>query len=265
MTDLSSSPLIAALVTRLDALASPQSRDFWQRYLKGAVPFRGVPMAGIRRAVHTWWQADGPAGLSPSARQSLALALFRGSYAEEKLAGTLVLQELLLDTLNPADLAEFALLFEHEWIADWNTCDWFCVKVLGPLVARERPLRTCADAIASWCTARTVWQRRAANVAFVNLARHGDQNFAGFTRLMLDTCAVTVRSPQRFAQTGVGWLLRELAEAERDSVLAFTDEHLALLSREALRYVVERLPDAQRSALLTAHRRLPRPPHARRP
>ena len=37
--------LIHALATRLDALATEKSRAFWERYLKGVIPFRGVPMA----------------------------------------------------------------------------------------------------------------------------------------------------------------------------------------------------------------------------
>jgi len=55
--------LLPALTTRLDALANEKSCAFWERYLIGAVPFRGVPMAGIRKAVHAWWRADGPSTL----------------------------------------------------------------------------------------------------------------------------------------------------------------------------------------------------------
>ncbi|MEN9578415.1 MAG: hypothetical protein RJA70_1424 [Pseudomonadota bacterium] len=196
--------LLEALTTRLDALATEKSRAFWERYLKGVVPFRGVPMASIRKAVHAWWHADGPSTLTVPAQKALTLRLFEGTFCEDKLAGTLVLQEVLLDELTLQDVDALGALFDAKLIADWNTCDWFCVKVLGKLVARDLPSRTIADEIASWRTARTLWQRRAANVAFVNLAKRGETNFEGFTTLMLDTCAVTIRSEERFAQTGVG-------------------------------------------------------------
>jgi 3-methyladenine DNA glycosylase AlkD len=100
-----------------------------------------------------------------------------------------------------------------------------------------------------------LWQRRAANVAFVNLAKRGEANFEGFTTLMLDTCAVTLRSEERFAQTGVGWLLRELAAADRDRVLAFTEAHLGEMSREAVRYVVERMPKSEQARVVSGHKR----------
>lgn len=246
--------LLSALEARLDALATEKSRAFWERYLKGTVPFRGVPMASIRTAVHAWWREDGPSSLASPAQKALALSLFDGRFGEDKLAGTLTLQELLLEALTLEDVDELAALFERERIADWNTCDWFCVKVLGRLVARDLPSRAMAEAIAFWRGARTVWQRRAANVTFASLAKRGEGNFEGFTRLMLETCAVTVCSEERFAQTGVGWLLRELAETERAAVLAFTRRHLGAMSREGVRYVVERLPEPERAAVLDAHK-----------
>lgn len=244
------------LQARLDAAATEKSRAFWEGYLKGAVPFRGVPMAAIRKAVHGWWRADGPSSLETSAQKALALSLFEGRYCEDKLAGTLVLQELLLEHLGLRDVVELGALFERGLIYDWNTCDWFCVKVLGNLVARELPARSLAEAITSWREADSLWQRRAANVAFVNLAKRGDQNFPGFTRLMLETCAVTVRCPERFAQTGVGWLLRELATAERDAVLAFTTQNLGAMSREGVRYVVERMPKTVQASVIAQHKEL---------
>ena len=29
------------------------------------------------------------------------------------------------------DVPRFAALFAEGWIYDWNTCDWFCIKVLS--------------------------------------------------------------------------------------------------------------------------------------
>jgi 3-methyladenine DNA glycosylase AlkD len=245
---------IHALHGRLSGQATEKCRDFWTRYMKGIVPFRGVPMAGIRRAVHAWWTHDGPADLAPADRKALALALFEGDFGEDKLAGTLVLREILLAELEAHDLEALGGLFDRGLIVDWNTCDWFCLKVLGGMVERDLPAREVAGAIAAWREAPTLWQRRAANVAFVNLAKYGDRNFEGFTTLMLETCAVTVQSAERFAQTGVGWLLRELAEAEHAAVMAFLDAHLGRMSREAVRSAMERMPVSVKGPVLEKHR-----------
>ena len=242
--------LLIALQRRLAAAADVKTRHFWERYLKGVIPFRGVPMAKVRAAVNAWIHTDGVGALSLAQRKRLALSLFEGEHCEDKLAGTLALSEHLLPHLRIPDLKALGRLFDANHIADWNTCDWFCVKVLGRFVARDLPDRTAAEAIAAWKHARTLWQRRAANVAFVNLARHGELNFPGFVQLMLDTCATTVQCPERFAQTGVGWLLRELSLADRPRVMDFARSHARQLSREGLRYIVEKMSAADAHALL---------------
>lgn len=254
------SELVSVLARRLDAASSAKSRAFWEKYLKGAIPFRGVPMGEIRRAVHGWWESS-PNRLPLARQKSLALQLFQGRFCEDKLAGTLLLHEILLSELTLRDVRRLGEVFDRGLIADWNTCDWFCVKVLGSLVARDLPDRDVANLIASWCEADTLWKRRASNVAFVTLAKRGDANFPGFVELMLETCRVTVQCPERFAQTGVGWLLRELASSNRDAVLAFTDAHLHVMSREGIRYVVERMPKAVQSRILGLQAASRRAPH----
>jgi|SRR5215211_7881791 len=84
--------------------------------------------------------------------------------------------------------------------------------VLGPLV--EQQGEPCAQAIAAWRGANTVWQRRASVVAFANLASKGDQTFPGFTEMVLNNCSHLLGSQERFAQTGVGWVLREHSRSD---------------------------------------------------
>ena len=249
---LSCRAVIAPLQSRLAAAASPSTKQWWERYLKGAIEFRGVPMAGIRSALHDWLAADG----APEPSVGLAGALIREPVAEDKLAGILLLQEVLVPAgaLNcDGDLGALAGLFDEGAIADWNTCDWFCVRVLGPLANRNG--EPCARAIAGWSGAANVWRSRAAGVAFVNLAPAGDANFPGFTEMLLAACEQNVGRPESFAQTGVGWVLRELSRAEPDRVAGFVRRHQEKMSREAIRSAVRKLPDGIAAELLDAHGR----------
>jgi 3-methyladenine DNA glycosylase AlkD len=83
-------------------------------------------------------------------------------------------------------------------------------------MARLSDRERFARAFAGWCRAESLWQRRAALVSLVRIARHGDANFAGFSDLVLETASVNATSPERFLQTAVGWALRELPEAARE-------------------------------------------------
>ncbi len=240
---------IESLQQQIERQARPETKAWWDSYLKHAIPFRGVPMAGIRTALHAWLRDEALHAAAPEQQLDLALSLMRERYAEDKLAGILLLQEVLLPggIRWERDLPRFAALFQEGAIYDWNTCDWFCVRVLGPLAEREG--EACARAIAAWRTADNLWQRRGSGVAFVNLARKGDAFFPGFVEMVLETCDATVQSPERFAQTGTGWVLRELSRVEPEHVAEFVTRHVEQMSGEGLRYATAKLPPETRARL----------------
>jgi hypothetical protein len=130
--------LIDRLQLRLNAHATAATREWWTKYLRGAASFRGVKMGDVRKAVHAWFKEERLGEhLSIGQQKDLAVMLLEEDYTEDKLAGVLFLQEILL----PAgaldwrsDLPRFARLFDGGYIRDWSICDWLCVKVLGPLV-----------------------------------------------------------------------------------------------------------------------------------
>jgi 3-methyladenine DNA glycosylase AlkD len=241
------STLSRAVGERLAASADEDTRRRWDRYLKGAVPFRGVPMAKTRRIVHEVWNATGADRLAPDVQVDVALAQFAQPYCEDKLAGVLVLSERLLGHLRVEHLPALARPFELGHIDDWNTCDWYCVKVLGRFVETGADARRRAEAVGEWRHAHALWQRRAAAVSFVSLAPRGNAFFAGFTDLLLAVCERNVQDPARFSQTSVGWLLRELSKAEAARVEGFVEAHRSQMSREAVKAATARLPaDAAR-------------------
>ena len=247
--------LIGRLQLRLDARATAATREWWTNYLRGAASFRGVKMRDVRKTVHAWFKEERLGDhLSVGQEKDLALMLFEEDYTEDKLAGVLFLQEILL----PAgaldwrsDLPRFARLFDEGYICDWNLCDWFCVKVLGPLV--EQQGEACARAISEWREVNSVWQCRASVVAFVNLASKGDRNFPGFTEMVLNSCSHLLGSQERFAQTGVGWVLRELSRSDQGRVVGFVEANLDRFSREGLKNATKHLPPEVAEHLLQEH------------
>jgi 3-methyladenine DNA glycosylase AlkD len=237
-------PLIADLQARLEAKATRATKEWWEAYLKGVVPFRGVGMAVARHELRRWHIAhDLGTVLSDERQLDLSVELMRQPMAEDKLAGILYTAELLIPTERidwREALPRWAEILDDGYIDDWGTCDWLCLKVLGPLAARSG--EPCARAIADWRTADNLWRRRAAGVTFVPVAKHGDENFDGFTELVFEVCAETVRSPERFAQTGTGWVLRELSLAAPERVAEFVAKHSGRMSLEAIRSAVRKLP-----------------------
>ena len=214
--------------------ADSERRAWWERYLKGEARFRGVQMADTRAAVQTLVVRYGIAEADARTFLEVAGSCFRRPDSEDKIAGALLLAEHGLDTLTIEHVGDLAAPLAADLLADWNTCDWYCVKVVGPFVAAGSDLEARARVVADWRQAPGLWQRRAAAVAFVGLAAAPAEPFDGFVELMLEICRTNTADPTRWSQTSVGWLLRELAHARPEQVLEFLEQHDEL-STEARR------------------------------
>jgi 3-methyladenine DNA glycosylase AlkD len=70
-----------------------------------------------------------------------------------------------------------------------------------------------------------MWHRRASVAAFVNLAKHDDGNFMALPR-WYSASAQLLGSQERFAQTGVGRVLRKLSRSDEARVAGFVEAKL---------------------------------------
>jgi len=89
-------------------------------------------MADIRASVHDWYgNVVEPANIPHASKRNLAFEILQGDYGEDKLAGILLIQEILVpaNLINcQRDVPLFAKLFSNGYIYEWNTCDWFVSK-----------------------------------------------------------------------------------------------------------------------------------------
>jgi hypothetical protein len=169
-----------------------------------------------------------------------ALALLRSPYMEERQIGVEFLH-LLGQRLPAGVLRTLGPVFD-DVVSDWGTCDGIAGRVLRGLVRRSGVARR---RLLRWSLSPNPWRRRAAAVAFVSEARRGRCRAE-----VLRIAARLVRHQERFSQLGMGWLLREYSNVDRDVVMAFLARHRARINREALRYAIEHFPEPQRAAVL---------------
>jgi 3-methyladenine DNA glycosylase AlkD len=172
-----------------------------------------------------------------------AFTLLRARHAEEKQVAVLLLHRYRREL--PADFVRRLEPVFDAGVREWGTCDGISSRVLRHLV-----LRSPAECrrVVSWSRSRHPWRQRASAVAFVNEARHGKH-----TPEILRVCERLVDNPHRFVQLGMGWVLRELWLAEPDAVLAFLRTHYPKISRDGLRYAIEKMPNSQQKGLLIEH------------
>jgi hypothetical protein len=209
----------------------------------------------LRACVLRWWTDQDLAEHPPAVGKRVALALLEHARLDARQAGIMVLHELLADHLRAGDLPSFEAMFARGGLADGSLVDSFGVKVLGTMLHRVRGRGEAARGIAAWRSADTMWQRRAACVAFTAVAPQGDSALPGVAQLIFTVCSTVVWSPESIDQTAVGWLLRELSRAEPTRVEAFVRLHARFMSRECVRQAVEKLPAARQQDLLAHWKR----------
>jgi len=174
---------ILNLQQELNKKGDPSVKLWWENYVKGSAPFIGVKMPVIRSILHEWYKNNIEGKTDNQEQVELALELFNERYSEEKLAGVLFLQEILIPgkLISCNNLDRLAGLFTSNLIYDWNICD----KVLGPLIKENGT--DCARKISQWRYSENLWQARASVVAFVNLAGNKD-----FYPEILESCQLLI-------------------------------------------------------------------------
>lgn len=208
--------------------------------------------SSVRRCVLRWWDDHGLGAHPASVGKRIAVALLEQPSVPSKLAGIVLFHELLADHLRTSDLLAFQRLFTARRLREVSIVDAFAVKVLGTMLHRVRGRAEVARGLASWRAADSVWQRRAACVAFTALAPQGDTSLPNLAQLVFGLCSSILWSTDRLDQTAVAWLLRELSRAEPTRVEAFVRRHARFMSRECARQAIERLP-ASRQQNVLAH------------
>lgn len=212
----------------LDAEATEKTKQWWEKYMKGVIPFRGVGIPRNRELLAEWRISNGIDKWSLENQLELALTFFKEPIAEDKLAGILYIQNFLYNKLPWVMLLDrYKEIYQQKLIFDWNICDWFCVRVLGATVKENG--EKCARVIADWKDAEYLWQARSSVVPFVNLV--SESNYYPFIQ---EACAVLIDREERFAKTAVGWVLRDISKHDEEFVISFVESHLKSFSKESL-------------------------------
>lgn len=220
--------LLGDLVSDLEQHSNPQTKQWFDNYLKGAIAYRGLKTPQVTQLVKQWRTRHDLARYSLSAQLAICTALIACDLAEDKFAGTIYLQKYLLPQLDyRVLLPECSLMFERGYFFDWSTTDWFCTRILDPTIIKHG--LDAAKAIADYRHAENLWQRRAAIVSF----RHATSN-PQYHPLITEIIADLVIESERFIQTGIGWVLADLSKSYPIEAEALFRQHLDRLSKEAI-------------------------------
>jgi 3-methyladenine DNA glycosylase AlkD len=219
---MSSNGFVKRFGEMLKKLENKSKKDWWEKYLKHQLPFYGIEMAKLRNLVQDEWDKD-------ENIQSLdtIMDLFAHPVAELKLSAILLLETRYLDQVDVLTLKQFPRLFDDGHIDNWHICDWFCTKFLSKAIQNEDNY----SYLIGWAEeGKTIWQRRCVPVMLVPSAKRVSSVKAQ------EYIKVASKSlgQERFAQTGMAWLLAELSLKHSSIVREFINQNKNILNKEAI-------------------------------
>jgi 3-methyladenine DNA glycosylase AlkD len=236
----------------LDSSGNKKKREGVEAYLKNQVLSRGNSNPSIAQCYRNLKNHDDDyKELTYDEKYSLGKELLQNKFIDDKLIACSILSEIHKNLLSSHIDELKNLIRDTKCINEWATSDTFSAKVLRPfsLLSKQNTIQ-----ITDWKDdIHNIWVRRSSCVTFITRVKHNNKkpNFPGFIDIMFSVAKENVKYSERFNQLAVGWLLRELSLVDLRGYKEFFYGNFSLLSREAIRYSVEKLKPIDKKILLS--------------
>lgn len=229
--------MIATIRTRLETLADEATAEILRGFFKTGPgeygegdQFRGIRVPVLRKLCREFQYA----GIETIS------GLLDSPWHEDRMLALL----LLIERYRASDEAGREVLYDFYCsrtarINNWDLVDVTCPHIVGRhLHARDRSL------LYRFAESPNLWERRIAIVSTFYFIRDND---------FRDTLTLAERllaDPEALLHKATGWMLREVGKRDQPLLEAFLDRYATVMPRTALRYAIERFPEAQRLAYL---------------
>jgi 3-methyladenine DNA glycosylase AlkD len=225
-------PLVHAVREALKAHADPARAPGMQKYMKSAMPYRGISAPVQKRLLRQVFAAHPIA--SCGELRAVALELWRGAeFREERYAAI-----ALTDHRRYAHCLDMsAVAMCEEMIvtgAWWDYVDVIATHHLGTIL--ERAPRRMKPLMRRWARADdSLWKRRAAILCQIRLKAETD------LELLYDCIEPNLGHPDFFIRKAIGWALRQYAWTDPREVKNYVAAHEARLSPLSIREATKNL------------------------
>lgn len=235
-------PLVAAVRAALAADADPVRAEQQQRYMKSAMPYRGLTTPELRSIMRTLLADRGYRPSSAGEWEATIRALWDdAAFREERYAALALARHT---SMRPYRGAGAMGLYRHMIVTGaW----WDLVDETATHLVRDELLASPAatsPVMRAWSTDPDLWVRRAAILCQVGARDRVDLDLLRDVILPnLEFAATAPPSGKQdfFIRKGIGWALRDASYGHAGWVTAFVDEHrramAGLTVREALKQI----------------------------
>ena len=194
----------------------------------------GVKTAIVRKiATHFWREVK---NLEKWDVFDLCEQLLSSDYCEEAFVVSFWLPKMT-DRLKPCDWLIFKNWIE-KYINNWAKCDGFCNHTVGNFIVKYPEF---INDLKKWTQSENRWLRRAAAVSLIVPAKKGH-----FLADIFEIAYALISDRDDLVQKGYGWLLKVTSHLHQKEVLDYVIRNKHYMSRTALRYAIEKMPQPLR-------------------
>ena len=173
-------------------------------------------------------------------------SLVQSPVHEERMLALLVLVQSLTKCSNDHRKTAYNFYLKNtRHINNWDLVDTSAPSIVGGYL-RDKPRKPLIRLAKS----PSLWERRIAVVAtqhFIRLDEFDDT--LAISRLLLN-------DGEDLIHKASGWMLREVGERDEQALVAFLNEHAAVMPRTMLRYAIEHFQLERRQAFLGEQRQM---------
>jgi 3-methyladenine DNA glycosylase AlkD len=169
--------------------------------------------------------------------------LLRSPWHEDRLCALLILVSRFERGDDALRNKVYSLYLRNtRYVNNWDLVDLSAPKIVGPyLDGGSRAL------LYRLVRSKMLWERRIAVLATFPYIRKGDFDDA------LALAEMLLGDDHDLMHKAVGWMLREVGKKDVSALEAFLKQHQRNMPRTALRYAIERFPEAKRKKYLTGN------------
>ncbi|MCL4364101.1 DNA alkylation repair protein [Patescibacteria group bacterium] len=127
-----------------------------------------------------------------------------------------------------------------KYINNWDLVDVTCRDIIGEyLVGKDRKI------LYRLSKSKNLWERRISIISTFAFIKRNDFNDG------LKIAEILVNDKHGLIQKAVGWTLREIGKKDFSREEKFLSKYYKVMGRTALRYAIEKFPEAKRKFYLT--------------
>jgi len=230
--------IVNDLLSELQSFSNPAKVLIFKRFFKTAPgeygagdEFLGLTVPEVRLVVKKYWQSLTLADLDQ---------LLQSSYHEHRTVALASLCHQFAKFKNQQkNIFDFYLKHTSR-INNWDLVDISAPNIVGTYLLEQKD----RSILTKLSQSKSIWKRRISvisTLAFIKNDQFGDT---------LAISKTLINDPEDLLHKAVGWMLREVGKRDFKTLLKFLDEYATRLPRTALRYSIEKLPEAQRQHYL---------------